>query len=188
RVHLGVANIREVVHKRLLRKRKLKESELRELFERYRSELALYAYEGDSISLDDFVEVYPLLPGHIGLLLDITTGLRSRSRRTQGDSHAIRGLLQLLGDLFREKKLAQYEVGHLITVDLIFDVLHSALDADVQMTIGKGLDLAQREGDKLMARVVKAVAMLELAQESLKKVSAELVARCLYQRLGDPNL
>jgi hypothetical protein len=188
RVHLGVANIRDVVHKRLLRKKKTVESDLRALFEKHRSELALYAYKGDEITDADFVEVYPMLPGHIDLLLDVTTGLRSRSRRTQGDSHAIRGLLQLLGDLFRERKLAQYEVGHLITVDLIFDVLHSALDADVQMTINKGLELAQREGDPLMARVVKAVAMLELAQEALKKVSAELIARCLYQRLGDPNL
>jgi hypothetical protein len=78
-----------------------------------------------------------MLPGHIGLLLDITTGLRLRSTRTQGDSHAIRGLLQLLGDLFRERDLARYEVGRLITIDLIYDVLHSALDADA-----KEVDLA----------------------------------------------
>lgn len=188
RVHLGVANIREVVHKRLLRKRKLKESELRELFERYRSELALYAYEGDSISLDDFVEVYPLLPGHVPLLLDITTGLRARSTRTQGDSHAIRGLLQLLGDLFREKKLATYEMGHLVTIDLIFDVLHSALPSDVQATLLRGLEFCKRQQEgEFMARVVKAVAMLELVQDH-QKTSAELVARCLYDRLGAPPL
>src|SRR5690606_25086837 len=50
RVHLGVANIRDVVHKRLLRKKKIQESDLRELFQTHRSELALYAYKGDSVS------------------------------------------------------------------------------------------------------------------------------------------
>lgn len=187
RVHLGVTNIRDVVHKRLLRKRKQVEGQLKELFDKHRPDLALHAFKGDEISDSDFIEVYPMLPGQVQLLLDITTGLRSRSRRTQGDSHAIRGLLQLLGDLFREKKLTTHEVGRLLTLDLIFDVLHSALDADVQMTIARALELASKQDDVMIARVVKAVAMLELAQDTLKKVSAELVARCLYQELGQGN-
>lgn len=187
RVHLGVANIRDVVHKRLLRKKKIMEADLKDLFQRYRSELALYAYGGESICETDFVEVYPLLPGHVGLLLDITTGLRTRSTRTQGDSHAIRGLLQLLGDLFREKGLAQYEVGRLISIDLIYDVLHSALDADVQMTLARAFEFCSQRESSIMARVVKAVAMLELVQNH-QKTSDELIARCLYEQLGQGNL
>jgi hypothetical protein len=187
RVHLGIANIRDVVHKRLLRKKKVIEADLRELFLRHRADLVLYAYRGEEISETDFVEVYPMLPGHVGLLLDITTGLRSRSTRTQGDSHAIRGLLQLLGDLFREKDLARFEVGRLITLDLIYDVLHSALNADVQMTIARGLEFCARQHNPLMARVVKAVALLELVQDH-QKTSADLIARCLYEQLGQGNL
>ncbi|AUX22426.1 hypothetical protein SOCEGT47_029290 [Sorangium cellulosum] len=187
RVHLGTSNIRDVVHKRLLRKKRLLEPDLKGLFHAHRSEIALYAYRGDEISETDFVEIYPMLPGHIDLLLDITTGLRSRSARTQGDAHAIRGLLQLLGDLFRERDLARYEVGRLITLDLIYDVLHSALDNGVQMTITRALDLCSRRESPLMARVVKAVALLELVQDH-QKTSAELVARCLYEVLGQGNL
>ena len=187
RVHLGVANIRDVVHKRLLRKKKVIESDLKELFHKHRPELELYAYRGDEISETDFVEVYPMLPGHVDLILDITTNLRSRSTRIQGDAYAIRGLLQLLGDLFRERELARYEVGRLITLDLIYDVLHSALDSDVQMTLARALDFCSKGQNPLMARVVKAVAMLELVQEK-EKTSAELVARCLYERMGDGNL
>ncbi len=187
RVHLGIANIRDVVHKRLLRKKKVIEADMRELFLRHRADLVLYAYRGEEISETDFVEVYPMLPGHVGLLLDITTGLRSRSTRTQGDSHAIRGLLQLLGDLFREKDLARFEVGRLISLDLIYDVLHSALNADVQMTIARGLEFCARQQSPLMARVVKAVALLELVQDH-QKTSADLIARCLYEQLGQGNL
>ncbi|KYF76807.1 hypothetical protein BE11_22350 [Sorangium cellulosum] len=187
RVHLGSSNIRDVVHKRLLRKKKLLEPDLKALFHAHRSELALYAYRGDEISETDFVEVYPMLPGHIDLLLDITTGLRSRSNRTQGDAGAIRGLLQLLGDLFRERDLARYEVGRLITLDLIYDVLHSAINPDVQLTLSRALDLCARRESALMARVVKAVALLELVKDR-QKTSAELVARCLYERVGQGNV
>lgn len=186
RVHLGIANIRDVVHKRLLRKKKLLESDLKDLFQRHRPDLGLYAYQGSEISDADFVEVYPMLPGHIALLLDITTGLRLRSSRTQGDSYAIRGLLQLLGDMFRDKNLARYEVGRLVTIDLVYDVLHSALSADVQMTIARALELCARQDRPLMARVVKAIALLEPIQER-QKTSTELIARALYTQLGQGN-
>ena len=77
-----------------------------------------------------------MLPGHIDLLLQITTALRTRSARAQGDDQAIRGLLQLLGELFRDQKLADRPVGSLVTLDQIYEVQHSALDADVQAIDG----------------------------------------------------
>lgn len=187
RVHLGTASIREVVHKRLLRKRRSIEGDLESRFRKNRPDLDLYAYRGNEISETDFVEVYPMLPGHVDLLLDITSGLRSRSGgRAQGDSHAIRGLLQLLGDLFRDKDLARFEVGRLVTIDLVYEVLHSALSSDVQSTLVRALDLCAHKGDDVMARVVKAVALLELMQKR-QSVSAELIARCLYTYLGQGN-
>ncbi|HEU5075485.1 MAG TPA: BREX system P-loop protein BrxC, partial [Polyangiaceae bacterium] len=183
RVHLSSANIRDVVHRRLLRKRRLKEGELRELFQRYRSDLALYAYQGGDVTEQDFVDVYPMLPGHIDLLMSITTGLRTRSTRVAGDSHEIRGLLQLLGDLFREHRLANREIGDLVSLDKIYDVQYSALAPDVQTTLTRALDLCHKEDDEVGTRVVKAVALLELIREQ-QKTDTELIARCLYQRLG----
>jgi hypothetical protein len=187
RVHLGISNIRDVVHKRLLRKSRVVEEDLVALFRDHRPSIASYAYQGDQIFEPDFVEVYPLLPGYVDLLLDITTGLKSRSTLAQGDAYAIRGLLQLLGDLFREQKLATMEMKRLITLDMVYDVLGSALSPDVQITIGSALALAQKNGDTLMARVVKAVSMLELSQHK-RKTSADLVARCLYENVGDGSI
>jgi hypothetical protein len=117
RVHLAATNIRDVVHKRLLQKRPEEEAQLRAMFEKHRADLKLFAYGCDQITADEFVEVYPMLPGHVDLLLQITTALRTRSARAQGDDQAIRGLLQLLGELFRDRKLADMEVGWLVTLD-----------------------------------------------------------------------
>lgn len=186
RVHLGTANIRDVLHRRLLRKKKSAEPKLRELFEVHGSALRLYAYGGDELSATDFVDVYPLLPGFIDLLLKITSGLRLRTTRGQGDAYAIRGLLQLLGDLFREQRLDQEELGTLITIDRVYDVLHTALNGDVQSTLTRAFEFASKQNSKLMARVIKAVALLELIQEQ-EKTTTELVSRCLYPRAGAPN-
>lgn len=187
RVHLGTTNIRDVVHRRLLKKKPEHEGLLRELFHTHRGDLKLYGYACEEITEDDFVEVYPMLPGQIDLLLQITTNLRSRlGHRAQGDDHAIRGLLQLLGELFREQRLAEGEVGSLITLDSIFEVQHSALNADVQTSLARIVDHPQVRENELAQRAAKAVALLELIQETTPTLP-ELVAQCLYSRLGEGN-
>lgn len=189
RVHLGTGNIRDVVHKRLLRKKTTVEADLVQLFDQHLADLKLYAYKCEDVTPTELVEIYPLLPKQIDLLMDITTGLRSRSVRSQGDAYAIRGLLQLLGDLFRERGLAQREIGQLIPIDMVYEVLHSALGPDVALTLGRAHDHCTKVKDPLMARVVKAVAMLELVQDDKeKKTTADLIARCLYERLGQGSL
>lgn len=184
RVHLSTTNIRDVVHRRLLQKKPDQERVLRDLFQTHRADLKLHAYECQDITEEDFVEVYPMLPGHIDLLLLITTNLRARSSRVQGDTHAIRGLLQLLGELFREQKLADGQVGELVTLDSIYEVLHTALDADVQNTMARILDHCAVNSDEDGARAAKAVALLELIQDQ-RPTTDDLVAACLYSRVGE---
>ena len=131
-VHLHATNIRDVVHKRLLQKKPEAEATLRELFERHRPDLKLYAYGCEDATPSQFVETYPMLPGQMDLVLQVTSALRTRSSRAQGDDQAIRGLLQLLGELFRNQKLADGAVGQLVTLDQIYEVQHTALDSDIQ--------------------------------------------------------
>ena len=186
RVHLAVTNIRDVVHKRLLSKNVAGATQLRELFQKHRSDLRLFAYDGDAITEDDFVDVYPLLPGHIDLILQITSALRTRSSRSQGDDQAIRGLLQLLGELFRGQHLADNNVGALVTLDQIYEVQHTALDADVQASMDRILRHCTKLALPLAARAARAVALLELIQEKVP-TDARLVAACLYDRLDLGN-
>ncbi len=190
RVHLAATNIRDVVHRRLLKKAQGKEAVLRALFEEHRSDLKLHGFKCEEITEEDFLEVYPMLPGHVDLLLQITSALRTRSTRIQGDDHAIRGLLQLLGELFRgggtphlgrEQALADRDVGELVTLDAIYEVQHTALDSDVQATLGR--IHAEVGRDTLQGRVAKAVALLELLQDTMP-TTPKLVASCLYDRLG----
>jgi hypothetical protein len=68
----------------------------RDVFDRHQTDLTLFGYRRDTLRPEEFIEVYPTLPGHIDRILQITTALRTRSAGAQGDAQAIRGLLQLL--------------------------------------------------------------------------------------------
>ncbi|BAY73259.1 hypothetical protein NIES23_60870 (plasmid) [Trichormus variabilis NIES-23] len=186
RVHLAPTNIRDVVHKRLLKKSASKEAQLRSLFAQHRSDLKLYGYKCDAITEEDFLEVYPMLPGYVDLLMQITSNLRTRSSRAKGDDHAIRGLLQLLGELFREQKLGEQELGALVTLDSIYEVQQSALDADVQTTLARLFSHEEVIQDEMAIKVAKAVALLELIQEQ-EPTTVTLVSQCLYSQLGMGN-
>lgn len=187
RVHLAASNIRDVVHKRLLQKKPEAETRLRKLYQTHRAALKLFAYQGEQITEEDFVEVYPMLPGHIDLLLQLTSALRARSSRSQGDDQAIRGLLQLLGELFRARKLADRPEGTLVTLDEIYEIQHTALDSDVQSSMIRLLNQLNEDSSGWMTRVAKAVSLLELIQESMP-TDAKLVAACLYGHLGQDSI
>jgi hypothetical protein len=185
RVHLAATNIRDVVHRRLLQKTREGEEELRGLFEKHRPDLKLFAFGCEDVSADEFVEVYPLLPGQIDLLLQITSAMRIRSARAQGDDQAIRGLLQLLGELFRDQKLADLPVGSLITLDRIYEVQKTALDSDTQSSMARVLNETAGK-DAMLQRAAKAVALLELIQDT-RQTDAKLVAQCLYDAMDRGN-
>ena len=187
RVHLASTNIRDVVHKRLLQKKPEHEASIRKLFQDRRSNLRLFGYKCEELTEEDFVDVYPMLPQHVDLILQITSAIRTRSERAQGDDHAIRGLLQLLGELFRTHGLADLEVGALITLDRIYEVQSSALNPDVQNTMARVLEFCGRGGHDLAARCAKTVALLELLQrdEGGQATDGKTVARCMYANVND---
>ena len=187
RVHLDSTNIRDVVHRRLLHKKPEHEKTLRALYQTHGSSLRLFGYGCEDLTEADFVEVYPMLPKQFDLILRVTSGLKSRSRRTQGDDHNIRGLLGMLGELFREQGLAEREVGELITLDQVYEVQKSALDADTSNTMMRVLEHCTEQGLELAARAAKAVVLLQLltSDDGKEPVTSRLVAQCLYQRLDE---
>ena len=186
RVHLAATNIRDVVHKRLLQKqpeaRGPAPGDLREA----PRDLKLFAYGCDSITAEEFVEVYPMLPGHVDLLLQITTALRTRSARAQGDDQAIRGLLQLLGELFRDQKLADMPVGSLVTLDQVYEVQHTALDSDVQASMARILNQCADDPTDLLTRGGEG-GRTPRADPGRLPTDAKLVAQCLYDRVDRGN-
>ena len=186
RAHLSPANIRDVVHRRLLKKRPESEGALRQLFADHGTKLRLNAFGGEHIKEADFLEIYPMLPGQVDLLMRISSNLRVRSSRMKGDDQGIRSLLQLLGELFREKQLGELPLGHLVTIDHIYDVQATTLDADIQNTMARLLADPEVKADPWATRVAKSVALLEVVSE-VYPTDDTMIAKCLYSRLGEDN-
>ena len=181
RVHLDPANIKDVVHQRLLRKKPDQEAAVRQLFKSHRPEIEAHALGGASLSEDEFVSTYPLLPAYVDLLLRVTSALR-RSSRAQADDHEIRGLLQLLGEVFRTRGHADRELGVLVSIDDIYEVQRTALDAEMQQSMARVL--THCGADPLYERVAKAVALLQLVQDEdvagTSGTDATLVTKSLF--------
>ncbi len=183
RVHLTNSNIRDVVHKRLLHKRADRIELLRSAFHAHRADLTVNALDGAELSELEFMEAYPMLPWHVDVLLQVTSSLRLRSSRAQTDDQTLRGLIQLLGELFRERGLADREVGDLITFDEIYEVQRSALDEDLQDSLSKIHRHEIVTRNPLVWRVARAIALLQQVQDQTPTSDA-FIARSLYGRLG----
>lgn len=138
KLHLAPTNIRDVIHRRLLAKTPDAQAALRDLFTKQRLDMAQYRYGAAELT-PDVVQAHPLLPNDIDLLLQITSAMRQRTSRAQGDDHGIRGVLQLLGELFRSLAV-HAEVGTLVTFDCVCPHrLHTALDPDLQASMARVL-------------------------------------------------
>jgi hypothetical protein len=82
--------------------------------------------------------------------------------------------------------LGEQPLGGLITLEQIYEVQQSALDADVQNTLARLFNHEEVMGCDTAIQVAKAVALLELIQEQ-EPTTTELVSKCLYDRLGGGN-
>ncbi len=182
RVHLDRANVKEVVSRRLLKKKG--GSALETLVsDTILDSLKLHGYECESATKEQIIEHYPLLPGHISLFMDITQSIRSRSARTQSDAGGVRSVLNNIWDLFNREpvSLKNRPVGTLMTLDMLHDIIGSSIDSDVQLTLHKAFE--KLEPDTWEIKTLKAISLLEMNGEQLP-VTQKLLASLLYPTLG----
>ena len=189
RVHLDRSNVQEIVYRRLLKKNPETVTDLKTLFDKpgIHSNLKLEAYECGELSEQDFIDHYPLLPGHIPLLLDISQGIRNNSTRIQADASSVRGVLQIIWDLFNGKNVnfKNREIGALVTLDGVYDIQRSALSSDTLLTMDK-IETASK-GNSVKLKTAKAIAMLETIQEQ-QPTTDKLIASVLYSGLGESSI
>lgn len=185
RVHLDRANVQEIVYQRLLKKDPKGVAPLKEMIESpgALSQLKLCGYQCGEITADALLDHYPLLPGHISLLLDISQGIYNHSSRKQGDSASVRGVLQIVWELFNHPqiKFKDAPLGEILTLDRVYDILRSALNSDTLLTMDKVA--ARSQGNPFKEKVAKAIALLEMIQDA-QPTTDSLIAQVLYPHLG----
>lgn len=196
-INLDAQDIREITYRRLLTKSPDGDSRLREEFARHGQALINFTrltgtslYRGDP-DAENFSRLYPFLPQHFDLLLELIRTL-ARSTGGIGLRSAIRVIQDLLVDTSRvlppeTVKIADRPIGVLACAYDIYDSLRADI-GKVLPHVTRGVDhvLAAFQNQPLVHRVAKTIAVLQ-AIEGFPK-TAENVAALLYPGLGAQGL
>ena len=196
-VHLDASDIREITYRRLLGKSEDGLEKLETLFKELGQSAVTHTrlsgtvlFKGDP-DAQTFVRLYPFLPQHFDLLLEL---IRSLARSTGGIG--LRSAIRVMQDVLVDKsrvlgadavKLADRQIGTLACVDDFYDTLRADIAKVLPHVIG-GVDKTSRifGHDSLEVRVAKAVAALQPV-ESFPR-TAENIASLLYRTMGSPAL
>jgi len=195
-IDLDAQDIREITYRRLLTKSPEGEQRLKEGFARDGQRLLNFTrltgttlYRGDADAAT-FARLYPFLPQHFDLLLELIRTL-ARSTGGIGLRSAIRVIQDLLVDTSRvlpaeTTKIADRPVGVLACADDFYDSLRADI-GKVLPHVPRAVDRVARVfPDPLTVRVAKTIGVLQ-AIEGFPKTT-ENIAALLYPRLGAQGL
>jgi hypothetical protein len=190
-VHLEPADISEVTSKRVLSKNADAQKALRDLFTAQRGRLTDNTRLSADIRLpeidtESFVELYPLLPYQIDLIIQVVSGLRTQggaSKHVGGANRTIIGLAQQLL-IHPDVALGDQPIGALATIDQIYDLVSRNVGSEIR---GKIDSIAKEVPHPLAQPVAKAICLLQYARSIHR--TAENIAAALHPAVdGDSRL
>ncbi len=185
-VHLEPSDISEVTSRRVLAKNSSAEQALGALFEANRGRLVQNTRVQSDIRLPEvdrqsFVDLYPLLPYQIELIIRIVSGLRTQSGASRHVGGANRTIIKLAQQLLinPQTKLASKDVGALVRLDHVFDLVEGNISSDIRAKIAS---IPSKVDHPKAQAVAKTVCLLQVAT-SVKR-SAENIAACLHDAVS----
>jgi hypothetical protein len=174
-IDLEASDIREICNRRLLEKSSEGQETLESLFDEHGQKLRLNTklegasvYESDDLEKGEFRELYPFLPQHFTILLELL-GRLSKSTGGTGLRSAIKIVQDVLidRDSVRSgmKVLANRELGTLATTVTFYDTLRRDIDQSFAH-VAKGVeDVVKAFGEESTeADVAKTVAILQILE------------------------
>jgi len=184
RIDLAPADIAEITSKRVLQKNSKAEKILAELFENNESRLSSYTKlertsRKVSLNKKEFIDLYPYLPYHIDLCIDIMSGIRLQpgaQRHIGGSNRTI--IKQAQQMLISEKvNLGSEKIGALVTLDKVYELVDGNLSTEKRKDIS---DIIKTFAAKpFYAKVAKALCLLEFVRDLPRTV--ENIAAVLFE-------
>ena len=183
-VHLESTDIAEVTGRRVLSKNAAAQATLGALFDENRARLTEHTKPSADIKLPDltrekFIDLYPLLPYQVDLIIGVVSGLRSQGGTSPHVGGANRTIIKLAQQLLihPDAGIADQPIGTLATLDRIYDLVQGNLTSEVR---GKIAEIPERlpAAHPLAQPVAKAICLLQYVK-SFKR-TAESIAACLH--------
>ena len=176
-VDLEATDIREICYERLLTKSADGNTRLEKLFDangaalQHHTKLARTRLFSGDLDKDSFRRLYPFLPQHFNILLEMLSSLAKSKRGDTSLRSAIKIIQDVLVDPNRErpdcKLLADAKAGTLATVDIFYDTLRH----DIERSDFKHVTVAVRKAEEAFgmdspeAKVARAIAAVQILND-----------------------
>ncbi|MEZ4390230.1 MAG: BREX system P-loop protein BrxC [Polyangiales bacterium] len=190
-VHLEPSDISEVTSRRVLSKNAAAQTALGALFDANRARLTQHTRLTAEIKLPEltreaFIDLYPLLPYQIDLIIQVVSGLRTQGGASRHVGGANRTIIKLAQQLLihPDVKLADRPLGELARLDQVYDLVSGNIGSEVRAKIGA---ISKQVEHPLAQPVAKAICLLQYVKSVHR--SAENVAASLHRSVdGDSQL
>jgi hypothetical protein len=184
-VHLEPSDISEVTSRRVLMKNAGAEKTLGEMFEANRGRLVQHTRLSADVTLPDlsrqsFIDLYPLLPYQIDLIIQIVSGLRTQGGASKHVGGANRTIIKLAQQLLihPQTRVADEQAGTLVRLDQIYDLVEGNISSDIRAKIAS---IPSKVSHPLAPAVAKTVCLLQFVRTVHR--SAENIAAALHARV-----
>jgi hypothetical protein len=181
-VHLEPSDISEVTSRRVLSKNAAAQTSLGGLFAEHRGRLTQNTRLSADIRLpeldrDGFVDLYPLLPYQIDLIIQVVSGLRTQGGASKHVGGANRTIIKLAQQILINPavNLAAQPVGALARLDHVYDLVEGNIQSEVRAKISAILKEVEHP---LALPVAKAICLLQYVKSVHR--TAENIAAALH--------
>lgn len=181
-VHLEPSDISEVTSKRVLSKNAAAQVALGEVYEQHRGQLSAHTRLSADITLpalerQAFVDLYPLLPYQVDLIIQVVSGLRTQGGASKHVGGANRTIIKLAQQLLihPDVALGEQELGSLARLDQIYDLVESNISGDIRAKIKQ---IPSQVSDPNAQAAAKVICLLQFVRSVHR--TAENIAAALH--------
>lgn len=195
RVDLEASDIREICYNRLLTKSSAGDKALAALFDahgpalKHHTQLTGTRYYKSALEKDEFRKLYPFLPQHFDILLE----LLGRLAKTSGGI-GLRSAIKVIQDVLVDQSglrsgqalLANAPAGELATTITFYDTLRLDIQRSFKHVV-EGVVRAEKAfgNDSFEVKVAKVIAVLQVLDDF--PISRENIAALLHPRVESPS-
>lgn len=185
-VHLEPSDISEVTSRRVLSKNAAAQTALGKLFDEHRGRLTEHTrltadIKLPEVSRDTFIDLYPLLPYQIDLIIQVVSGLRTQGGASKHVGGANRTIIKLAQQLLINPavNLADGQLGDLVRLDQVYDLVDGNIGSEVRAKIAA---ISHELNHPLAQPVAKVICLLQYVKSVHR--SAENIAAALHPSVG----
>jgi hypothetical protein len=181
-VHLEPSDISEVTSRRVLSKNADAQKVLGDLFDAHRGRFTEHTRLTADIKLpeltrDSFIDLYPLLPYQIDLIIQVVSGLRTQGGASKHVGGANRTIIKLAQQLLINPavNLADHTLGFVARLDQVYDLVEGNIGSEVRAKISA---IAKELEHPLAQSVAKVICLLQYVKSVHR--TAENIAAALH--------